>query len=830
TGTNPSKTYTAVGPYTISLTNRYTSCTSSATKIVRVVAPATPAFTVDKTTSCSAPFTVNFTNQSTPIGTQWLWDFGDGTTSTDRDPSHTYNIPGNFDVKLTVTNVGGCSSTATQAQLIKVQPPTVVLNSNSVLKACTSSTNSPGYNVINPVLDITSLDGVATYQWSASGADAPNTSTSATPTFTYTNPGVYSLTVTITTNGGCSKQVTFTNVIQIGTPTTPNITITDVNGNINPAYICGRDKVTFSDPVTPTSEYQWAWDFGDGVDTLTDQPSIDHRYNNVGSKTVRLNLIHNGCTQIASVVLPIRGPIPSFSFQADCANDPFTVIFSDSSKLDQAPGAYQASWDFGDGTPPLAWTVNPPAGPTHTYTPADRTILNPYTVKLTMTDGVCAHSYIKNIELGPVPIDFTFPAKLCRDRSFPFVATSPSPGQIKDYSWQIDGGAATTPSSDPQLTNTFSTTGSHSITLIINDVNGCPNSKTNTFLVSAPAAFFTPPAGGCKNGAVTFTDGSTPYDPNDPTDAIIRWTYDFGDQNQKVFTTPPFTNAYADTGFFLPVLTVQDVSGCTSSYTAPAPIHITSPLAKFGGPDSFYCPKTVLPFKDSSIGFNLNPSLYVWDYGDGKPTDNLGAHAFDNNQNYTVMLTVTDQFGCTNSTTKTVRIQQPIAAFDISDTTSICVPLQTKFAAHGQFYDSLYWSFGDGGSSTLANTSHFYNTLDTFYAKLYLRGPGGCFDSATRRVLALDPNKTSVFTINPTTQCDSVPAQFNIVPPGYTTFTLFFGDNGIDSSQSTQPFHMYRKPATYIPVLNLTDATGCIVSLNSPSGNITVLGSIPFFG
>lgn len=57
-----------------------------------------------------APFTVSFTDESLYIPTDWLWEFGDGITSTDASPSHTYTEPGYYTVTLTVTNPYGTDS------------------------------------------------------------------------------------------------------------------------------------------------------------------------------------------------------------------------------------------------------------------------------------------------------------------------------------------------------------------------------------------------------------------------------------------------------------------------------------------------------------------------------------------------------------------------------------------------------------------------------------------------------------------------------------------------------------------------------------------------
>ncbi|MTK64044.1 MAG: PKD domain-containing protein, partial [Methanobacterium sp.] len=65
------------------------------------------------------------TSSNTP--TSWLWDFGDGATSTDQNPVHVYNTPGTYTVTLTATNMAG-NSNLTLTNYITVDWPAPVAN------------------------------------------------------------------------------------------------------------------------------------------------------------------------------------------------------------------------------------------------------------------------------------------------------------------------------------------------------------------------------------------------------------------------------------------------------------------------------------------------------------------------------------------------------------------------------------------------------------------------------------------------------------------------------------------------------------------------------
>ena len=108
---NPTHAYSKAGTYTVTLTLTGASGTITCTQpgyITAYTAPKARFSAAPK--SGNAPLTVNFTNQSTGIVTSWLWNFGDGTTSTGVNPTHTYNSPGTHKAGLTVYGPGGSNS------------------------------------------------------------------------------------------------------------------------------------------------------------------------------------------------------------------------------------------------------------------------------------------------------------------------------------------------------------------------------------------------------------------------------------------------------------------------------------------------------------------------------------------------------------------------------------------------------------------------------------------------------------------------------------------------------------------------------------------------
>lgn len=121
---NPSATYFNPGTYNVKLVVRNAAGADSIIKTSFITVYASPvvSFSASDTTGCF-PLPVQFTDASTAGAgtiTSWQWDFGDGSVSTQQNPTHVYTASGNYSVTLRVTNSFGCIKTFSRTQFVEI--------------------------------------------------------------------------------------------------------------------------------------------------------------------------------------------------------------------------------------------------------------------------------------------------------------------------------------------------------------------------------------------------------------------------------------------------------------------------------------------------------------------------------------------------------------------------------------------------------------------------------------------------------------------------------------------------------------------------------------
>lgn len=189
---------------------------------------------------------------------------------------------------------------------------------------------------------------------------------------------------------------------------------------------------------------------------------------------------------------------------------------------------------------------------------------------------------------------------------------------------------------------------------------------------------------------IDFSIGSTVFCPNVPVDFIFMnscvtnfsfstiqsMTWDFGDGNQFVNTSPDLTNinpshAYTNPGTYQVTLTLVDVQGCSDSYSRTVTIN-PSPALTYTIPNG--CVDIPIQITNSSTGGNGSAiTAALWNMGDGNTLNgiNPGAHTYSATGNYMATLQVTDANSCTASASSNIIVSGNITAA-ISATDANC--------------------------------------------------------------------------------------------------------------------------------------------------------------
>jgi PKD repeat protein len=277
---NPTHTYAASGTYNacLTITAHNPSCTDTYCHHVVVVHPPSGV--------CQAAFiahqpnpahqTVDFTDQSTSDGTigSWVWDFGDGSTSTDQNPSHTYAQPGTYLVCLIITDNDGVCTSHVCLHVVVHHPPAGVCQ--AVFNA---HQPDPAHLTIDFTDQSTSDGTIGSWAWDFGDG---HTSTEQNPSHTYAQPGTYLVCLIIANNdGNCTSHACHHIVV-------PH----PVTNECHAAFTVHVDASGFSVQFTNTSagttdHTTYSWDFGDG-DTTSTEGSPHHIYAHSGHYTVCL--------------------------------------------------------------------------------------------------------------------------------------------------------------------------------------------------------------------------------------------------------------------------------------------------------------------------------------------------------------------------------------------------------------------------------------------------------------------------------------------------------------------------------------------------------------
>lgn len=781
---NPLHTYNLNGTYTVTLTVSYGNCppeTITQPNYISISSPVSFAFGVDDTSSCSSPFTVNF-NSNASGASGYLWNFGDGNTSTLANPTHTYTTNGVFTVTLGVVNSNGCVNSQTLGNQVSVGALQAAFDIDSN-KGCTPLT-------VHFTDLSTSNVPITSYIWDFGDGTFGSAQNAI---HVYNTPGQYVPTLIIQNADGCIDSIDYAGTIDVGLSIIPTFTA-------SPLIQCVNQLVTFTDNtsgVPGTAVY--LWDFGDGQTSNLIDP--DHFYSDTGTYDITLTITNQGCSgdTVKFDYIMIIVPKADFYFDFDCSN-PTTVVFRDSSQ-----GADTWLWEFGDGT---TSTIQ---SPTHTYTTQGN-----YTVTLIVSNFTtgCVDSMQRVLPIGtPDANFFADTTKGCYPLTVHFSDTSTF---ASGWLWNFGDGSS---SNVQNPTHTYSDTGRYTVTLFINPGDSCTDSLVRVNYITAygiKGFVSATPFTGCIPLNVAFRDSSKSFLGN-----VNVWKWYFGTGDSSTSQNPSYT--YTTNGSFTAKLVVSDNHGCKATLTKSiTPKNVEALFTS----DTAVCPGEAVFFSNNSSA----SSQFEWYFGDG--TSSIlhdPVHTYTSSGTYTVILIAKNPvLGCTDTLVlpNFMNVDTPVADFYAESNFAFCPPFPAHFHNTTNRTDLQWlWYFGDGDTSTERNPLHVYIYPGDYDVALVAWDSSGCRDSIMFIDYIRVRGPRAVFTVSTDSGCTPLSVHFSSVwATDVVSSSTDFSD-GLIFTDSTDITYTYDDPGNYILRCILVDSLGCQVPYNVDT---IVVGIIPY--
>ncbi len=860
-----------VGYHTIFITgtdNGTPPLTNSTPVIVQVMPAPITSFIYSPISPINPGTTINFTNTSIGAFT-YLWDFGDGTpTSSVRDPSHTFNNAGTFNVTLTSTGPNGCSSTQT-AQVI------------------VASCSSANFTVIDTLCIGTpatvTFTGVATpgatFDWNFGSATILSGSGIGPYSVAWNTAGNQTISLTVN-DAPCAAVSTSMPVYVVPMPVASLTSLSD---------LCVGDQNTLAFNGTAQSNATFVWNYGSGtvvggMGTLSNPYTM--LWNTSGSTSVNLIVNQNGCTDTTQLNFQVFSiPTSTFSLAPSvCAGSTVQINYTGS-----AAASATFTWDFGGGTVHSGSGIGP-------YTISWPNAGNP-SVTLTVLDNACPSAVSSNsILVNAIPTasintnQFTCPDEA---NTVTFTGT-PASGGI--YTWNFGSATVLSGSGSGPYVLTWSNSGIDSIGLIINQ-NGCTDTTTFTVTIyQPPTSTFTLPPTACPGDSlqIIYTGIANPA-------ALYTWNFDNGiiisgngvgpytvawfvagsanvtllvtengcqsplTQNNIVISTLPSVDAGSDvtvcsgttlsigsssspgityswwpsTGLTSPNSSMSSLQGVNSGVYSEVRKYVLEAVSAIGCVNTDTVIVTINPIpvvaftnqaaqclEDNKFQFYLSGTRipganYTWTFGpQGIPSQSTSeipslVH-FVQTGRYPVTLEAS--FGdciATPFTDTVLVVADPTAAFSPLILEG-CVPLTVPFSNQSTGNDNTYlWTFSDNSTDTITSSVHVFTTPGTYSVELLAQSAEGCTDYISYSdLITVFPLPQSAFIPSPErTNILEPMIQFINSTPGINQYYWEFGDG--DSSILTNPDHLYKEIGTYTVTLFVSNIYGCRDSITA---------------
>ncbi|WP_341841259.1 PKD domain-containing protein [Chitinophaga caseinilytica] len=582
-------------------------------------------YTVAPVSQC-APATVTLKNTSTGGAASYLWDFGDGRSSTETDPKVTFNTPGPVSIKLTAYYT---AATATATANFTIYPMPVVAFKVDKQKAC--GTYTATFTDETP--------GATVRTWDFGDGSAPVTSSAPTVQHTFSKIDTFDVSLTVTNSTGCTQTLRKDDFIMVSAPV--------ITMNSTPQEGCLPFTAAFNASVQapagdPVASYSWG--FGDNTTASSTTPVITHQYTTAGDFNVTLTVTtQQGCAVMQTFPKQVKtGSKPSnVSFTVsrpdDCAGTMARLLAS-------AVDASRYRWDFGDGS-----TYE---GPENDINHAFRAAGN-VTVRMSAGNNGCYTdaSPVTVTNTGPVA-DFRY-SRDCGSGGMTYTFTNTSTATTSDtYEWNFDDNSPSVNTIHP--THTFSQPGTYNVRLIVrNAAQTCMSTIYHTIQVFA-ADYHTGVGSICRNSQVHYGVVQVPH-------ALVRhYDWRFGDGERIVTTDVDIRRMVNTKGVFSDTLIIfyNDAALCPDTIIKKDHLTVMAPEARFATGASACAGQPVQFIQQSVPTPNIPLIGWKWEFGNVATSDKSTPDkpTFNSSGNFPVKLVITDARNCVDSITLNVAI------------------------------------------------------------------------------------------------------------------------------------------------------------------------------
>jgi PKD repeat protein len=702
---NPTHSYAAAGSYTVRLTAADDDgVMRSLSK--QVVVGGSPAGgppnappSVSFTQSCSG-LTCTFTDASTDSDgsiAAWSWSFGDGGSSSARNPTRTFPAAGIYTVTLVADDDDGASGTSSAPVTVSGTAPPITLNVSTRFDATTQYMTLDWTGAKGDSVDVFRNDVKITVQLNDGHYGNSRN---------FTGPATYVYRVCQLRSTICSNTATAVFGSPSNAPPTASFTAS-----------CTSLTCTFTDASTDADGTikAWNWSFGDdggsaSVRNPTYSYALEDKYTVTLIVTDDRGATGTTTRQVTATPPPTNSP-PVAAFTVRCTDR--SCQFTDGSS--DADGTLTGRhWNFGDNT------SSTETSPLHVYQ-ADGT----FTVTLTVTDNAgdtgAASQQLTFTPPGPNSPPTAGFTVSCKGFTCTFTdASTDSDGQVTGWSWDFgDSGTST----DRNPSHIYTSEGTKTVTLISTDNRGGTGTITKQITVTPPSPNVPPVAdfsSACADLVCTFTDASTDPDGGQ----VTGWSWDFGDGGSSIAQNP--SHEYGGPATYDVVLISTDNDGGKDTVThqvsvtaPPPPPPNTPPLAGF----SPNCTNLTCTFTDASTDPDGSIAAWSWKFGDGSSsTLQSPSRTYAAAGTYTVSLDVTDNAGGHGTSSSSMTVALPPNVLPTANFSSNCTNLACTFTDASTDPDGTVtawkWTFGDGGSSTTKSPSHTYAAASSYSVTL----------------------------------------------------------------------------------------------------------------